>query len=250
MIKNLDVTYNHAHDICKLDMYLPEKEQYPIVVFFHGGGLETGGRKSKYDSEAAQVYVQNGIGYVLVDYRMYTHGAKYPDFLEDANDAVCYVNSYMRKNGNHGPILVGGSSAGAWISLMLCLSDKYLKNIEIDGWLIESPQTTSHFTVIKNEMGCDPRLERIDEYAPLFYVGPSVAFSKMLPFFYDNDMPCRYEQNMLFIKAIKRFNQQVDLEYRVLSGTHTQGSMQKDADGQYPVTKCTLDWLRRKGVIE
>lgn len=249
MITQLDVSYDQEHEICKLDMYLPDKEQYPTIIFFHGGGLETGSRKTKFDVEAAQTYAENGVGYILVEYRMYSHGAKYPDFLEDADKAVHFVASYMKKIGNGGSIYIAGSSAGAWMSLMLCLRNDYLKDVAVDGWLIESPQTTSHFNVIKNELGCDPRVERIDEFAPLFYVGPDTTFSKMLLFFYDKDIPCRYEQNMLFIKSVKRFYPQVDLEYVVLPGTHTQGSEKKDEDGQYPVTRHSLDWLRRKGVI-
>ncbi len=249
MIEKLDISYRPNHDICKLDLYLPDTKTYPTIIFFHGGGMVTGSRKGSSDVEAAQAYAQNGIGYAMVEYRMYPHGAKYPDFLEDAEAAVRFVASYMKEHDNNGPLLIAGSSAGAWISLMLCLNGKYLQDIKVDGWLIESPQTTSHFNVIKYELGCDPRLERIDEYAPLYYVGPDTAFSRMLLLFYDNDMPCRYEQNMLFVKAVKRFNPEADLEYRVLSGTHTQGSAKKDEDGQYPVAKLTLDWLRRKELI-
>jgi acetyl esterase/lipase len=140
---------------------------------------------------------------------MYTHGAKYPDFLDDAKAAVDFVADYMKNIGNNGPLLVAGASAGAWLGLMLCLNPSYKPNAPIAGWLIESPQTTSHFNIIKYEMGLDPRMERINEYAPLYFVDPDTVFSKMLLIVYDNDLPCRYEENMLFIKHIKRFNTSV-----------------------------------------
>ena len=245
----LDVSYRVDQDICKLDLYLPDCKTYPVIVFFHGGGLTGGNRKRPCEIEAARAYVEKGIGYAMVEYRMYSHGAKYPDFLEDAEAAVRFVASFMKEQGNEGPILFAGSSAGAWIGLMLCLSGRYLQDLPIAGWLIESPQTTSHFTVIQQELGLDPRLERIDEYAPLYYVGPGTQFSKMLLTFYDNDMPCRYEENMLFVKHIQRFNPDADLEYYVLPGTHTQGSAEKDEDGQYPIFKLTMDWMKRKGLI-
>ena len=245
----LDIAYRADQEICQLDLYLPEQKDYPMIVFFHGGGLVSGDRKRPCEIEAARSYAQQGIGYAMVEYRMYPHGAKYPDFLEDAEAAVRFVASYMKEQGNEGPILVAGSSAGAWIGLMLCLSGRYLQDLPIAGWLIESPQTTSHFTVIQQELGLDPRLERIDEYAPLYYVGPGTQFSKMLLTFYDNDMPCRYEENMLFVKHIQRFNPDADLEYYVLPGTHTQGSAEKDEDGQYPIFKLTMDWMKRKGLI-
>lgn len=249
MIQKLDLSYRPDQDICQLDLYLPETKNYPVIVFLHGGGLEGGSRKSPNEIEAAHAYVEKGIGYAMVEYRMYPHGARYPEFLEDAELAVRFVSDYMKDRGNAGPLLVAGSSAGAWIALMLCLRKNYLQHIHIAGWLIESPQTTSHFNVIKYEKGLDPRLERIDEYAPLYYIGSDTSFSKMLLMVYDNDMPCRYEENMLFVKQIQRFDPEADLECQVLTGTHTQGSAKKDADGLYPVYKLTLDWMQRKELI-
>ena len=245
-----DLSYSHVSDICKLDLYLPEADTYPTIVFFHGGGMETGSRKGLCETEIARTYLRSGIGYAIVEYRMYTHGAKYPDFLDDAKAAVDFVADYMKNIGNNGPLLVAGASAGAWLGLMLCLNPSYKPNAPIAGWLIESPQTTSHFNIIKYEMGLDPRMERINEYAPLYFVDPDTVFSKMLLIVYDNDLPCRYEENMLFIKHIKRFNPQADLEHLLLSGSHCQGSCKKNEDGQYPIVPITLDWMRRKELLK
>lgn len=44
MKKIFDVSYNR---FCKLDMYLPDtNEPYPVLIHFHGGGLENGCRSS------------------------------------------------------------------------------------------------------------------------------------------------------------------------------------------------------------
>ena len=32
------------HEPCLLDLYLPDAEQFPVFVYFHGGGLESGSR--------------------------------------------------------------------------------------------------------------------------------------------------------------------------------------------------------------
>jgi hypothetical protein len=53
-----------------------------------------------------------------------------------------------------------------------------------------------------------------------------------------------------FIKHIKRFNPQADLEHLLLSGSHCQGSCKKNEDGQYPIVPITLDWMRRKELIK
>ena len=51
-----------------LDMYLPDQAGFETIVWFHGGGLEHGSRKSNV---YAQPFVEKGYGFVSVEYRMY-----------------------------------------------------------------------------------------------------------------------------------------------------------------------------------
>ena len=137
------------------------------------------------------------------------------------------------------------------MSLMLCLDKKYLEKVgvcpmEIKGWIIDSAQTTSHFNVQKFEKGVDPRLQRIDEFAPLYYVDEESKFTKMLLFVYEEDMPCRLEQNMLFYKSVQYFDEKSDIQYKLLKGKHCDGVAVKDEDGEYPYVKETLSWLEEK----
>ena len=131
---------------------------------------------------------------------------------------------------------------------MLCLNRTYLKGVglllnDIKGWIIDSAQTTSHFNVMKYELGCNPNLQRIDEYAPLYYVDESTKFSKMFLLFYENDMPCRPEQNHLFIKAVQAFDKDADIQYKQLPGGHCHGSTHCDEDGEYSFLKESIRWL-------
>jgi len=148
----------------------------------------------------------------------------------------------------HPPGAVAGQSAGAWIALMLCLNPRYLNALnlsplDISGWIIDSAQTTSHFNVIKRERGENPLLQRIDEYAPLYYVDENTRFTRMLLMFYREDMPCRPEQNRLFARVVFTFNQNANIRLIELPGGHCHGSSVKDSDGQYPFVKETLKWL-------
>jgi dienelactone hydrolase len=248
MKKIYDVTYGDS-SACKLDGYFPENKEFSTIVYFHGGGLEAGDKADKNYVEIAESFVKNGYGFISVNYRMYSTGAKFPQFLEDAAQAVAWAKSNIHEYGGDKELYISGQSAGAWISMMLCLNEAYLQAVgvnplEIKGWIIDSAQMTAHFNVLKYELGCEPNLQRINEYAPLYYVKSDTKFNRMLILFYDEDMPCRAEQNMLFIKAIKHFCKDIDLEYKQLKGLHCLGSCQRDLDGEYAYVKEALSWLR------
>ncbi|MBQ8658669.1 MAG: alpha/beta hydrolase [Clostridia bacterium] len=214
MVVLKDVDYK-AQKQCKLDCYFPETKGFPVIVYFHGGGLETGDKAQPAIVEIAERFVQNGYGFVSVNYRMYTSGGKYPDYLCDGADSIAFVKNHLSEYGGNGEIFVAGKSAGAWISLMLCLNGKYLADVGVEPlsigcWIIDSAQATSHFNVLKYEKGEDPSAQRIDEYAPLYYVGQSTKFSKMLLFFtkticraVPNKIDCFIRQSKLLIPKRK-----------------------------------------------
>ena len=247
----LDLQYSKKHTE-KLDVYLPDSDGFTTVVYFHGGGLQEGSRNSGNYVEIAHSFVKKGYAFVSCDYRMYPK-AKFPDYLVDGAEAVAYVKAHVKAWGGNGKILVAGQSAGAWMSLMLCLDKHYLGGVgidaeQIDGWIIDSAQTTSHFNVLGKEQGAHALSQRIDEYAPLCFVNENTRFTKMLLVFYEQDMPMRPEQNMLFYKTVLAFNKDADIAYRQLSGGHCHGSAYKDDDGEYAFVKTAFAWLDEKGL--
>lgn len=249
-----DIAYGE-HEKQKYDMYLPDTNEFFTIVYFHGGGLMKGNKYSESKEEIASSFVKNGYGFISVGYRLYTDGAKYPDYLTDAANAIALICKTLKEYGGNERLLVSGQSAGAWMSLMLCLNKEYLSNVDIDplsieGWIIDSAQTTLHFNVLNKEKGLDKKLQRIDEFAPLYYVSQENRFTKMLLLFYENDMPCRPEQNKLFYKAICNIDPSADIEYRELQGKHCHGSTHKDEDGEYAYVKESLQWMAAKGLIK
>lgn len=240
------VKYN---EFCALDAYLPATNGFSTIVHFHGGGLETGDKADENHVEMGKRFVQEGYGFVSVNYRMYPQ-AKFPQYLEDAAQAIAWVKTHIQEYGGNGELYISGQSAGAWMAIMLCLHNVYLQDVGISslaikGWLIDSAQMTSHYNVLKHEMGVNPSLQRINEYAPLYYVDENTRFTKMLIIFYEKDMPCRPEQNMLLIAALKNFNKDADIEYAQLAGGHCHGSSYKDDDGEYAFVKEALRWLKK-----
>lgn len=237
-------------------MYVPETEGFATFVYFHGGGMVTGAKADGVIWGVMEQLVERGYGFVSAEYRMYSEQEKtdvrFPDYLRDAAEAVAYVKEHIRAHGGNGKIYVTGSSAGAWLAAMLCLKGDELqaagvKGCEIDGWIIDSAQMTSHFNVQRFENGCDSRLQRIDEFAPLYYVNEHTAFSKMLLLFYENDMACRPEQNMLFYKSVLQFHPNANIAYRLLAGGHCAGIRTKNENGELIYVQETLDWLKRTG---
>lgn len=200
-----DIRYSDAA-ACKLDLYLPDCSQFPVMVFFHGGGLEGGDKRD--DGDVCAILAQNGVAVASVNYRMYPD-AGYPDFIVDAASAVQWVYSHIGSYGVAKAFFIAGSSAGAYLSMMLCFDRKYLAAHGIDpdgitGYIFNSAQPTTHFNVLR-ERGMDPRSVVADEAAPIYHIAENPAAAPMLILVSDHDIPNRLEQTNLFYSTLKLF---------------------------------------------
>lgn len=248
MRKIVDIQYSE-YDETLVDLYLPETGNFTTVVNFHGGGLDHGSKASATMEEMALAFTNAGYALASVEYRKYPN-AKFPDFLVDSAKATAFVKKYVQDLGGSGDIIIAGQSAGAWISLMLCFNTEYLANEgiateEIKGWFIDSAQTTSHFNVLQQEKGVHKLTQRIDEFSPMYFLDENSKFSKMMLVLYDQDMACRYEQNMLFYKAVLAFNPDAKIEYRLLNGRHCSAAKQRNEKGETLYAEIFLDWVSR-----
>ena len=223
MKKITDITYGRmAHPAQKLDLYLPESDSFSVFIYFHGGGLEHG------DKDCIQHIVesltQQNIAVVSANYRMYPE-AKYPEFVEDAAEAVAWTRAHIGEYGSCTGLFVGGSSAGGYLSMMLCFDRHYLADLgldadAVDGYIHDAGQPTCHFNILR-ERGLDTRRVIIDESAPLFHIGMAESYPPMLFIVSDNDMENRYEQTMLTLSTLKHFQyDQSRIQLQVMHGTH------------------------------
>ena len=229
----------------ELDLYLPDGECFDVFVFFHGGGIEKGSRAeaTRFASDLAD----QGVCVVSADYRMYPD-AKYPDFIEDAAEAVAYVREHIEEYGRCRRLIVGGSSAGAYLSMMLCFDGRYLgahgiDPIEIDGWVHGAGQPTAHFRVLK-EHGEDPKRLIVDERAPLYFVGRVERYSPILFLVSDHDMQNRYEQTVLTLSTLKHFGHEGErVQCRVMEGKHCAFFKEYEKNGINRFARIFLEWL-------
>lgn len=225
-IKDINYTLvnNEFHT---LNIYLPERDKFKTFIYFHGGGLESG---DKDDADNFSDYLnENGIAVVSCNYKLYPFTA-YPEFICDAAAAVDWVFENIKNYGTATEIYIGGSSAGAYISMMLCFNKKYLSGyginpMDINGFIHDAGQPTKHFRVLK-EYGIDPKRIIVDEAAPLYYIGIEKEYPKMLFILSENDMENRYEQTMLMISTLKHYG--VKANIKILQGNHGQYTIENE----------------------
>jgi acetyl esterase/lipase len=250
-----DVSYVESTDAyrqqrCKLDLYLPDgKRDFPMIVWFHGGSITAGDKKSC--ERLAQMFVAHDIGFAAVNYRL-SPKVKYPAYLEDAAASVAWVAKQSVQLGyTPGKLFVGGHSAGAYLATMLAMDEHYLKDAGIDvseiaGILSVSGQMTTHFTVLQ-ERGLDLPKERVtsDEAAPIYYTRKDTI--PLLLMIGDNDWPARLEENQFFAAALKKVagNQKVRFE---IIASRTHGSINdKMTEPNDAGAKVIFDFMAKTG---
>lgn len=249
--------YNNRPE-CLLDFYLPQTgKASPALVYFHGGGLETGERQD--EEILLRLASEYGIAVATVDYRMYP-AARYPDFIEDCADAVAFVLDYNKRHGLFHSCYVGGTSAGAYLAMMLCFARGFLEKRgvapeEIAGYVFDAGQPTVHFNVLR-ERGLDTRLVRIDEAAPLWYIDRDfphpAAQPRLLLVYSDGDMVNRAEQNELLYRTLSHFGYDMGRVEKVcMKGfSHVGYYGAQDEAGTYLFPKLFADFILKDEQLE
>lgn len=241
----IDVCYCETHKLY-LDVYLPECEKFPVFVYIHGGGLKNG---DKAETQGLfELLTSHGVAVVAPNYRMYPT-AQYPDFLIDNAKAVAWTFENVSKYGNATEIYVGGSSAGGYLSQMLCFDERWLsvhgiKPSDIAGYIHDAGQPTCHFNVLR-ERGVDSRRVIIDESAPLYHIDDHRSYPPMLIIVSDDDMENRYEQTMLLMSTLKHFGHTENVKLKVMHGTHCAYVMKADENGDNIFGKLILEFIHK-----
>lgn len=234
------------HPLKYLDIHLPESDSFPVMIYFHGGGLESG---DKTDQQLFFKYLtENGVAVVSVNYRVFPQ-AEYPDFILDAAEATAWVFKNISKYGKVDGIYIGGSSAGGYLSQMLCFDRRWLSEYGISpmdaaGFIHDAGQPTCHFNILKAR-GLDPRRVIIDDTSSLYHVGEDQNYPPMLIIVSDNDMENRYEQTMLLVSVLKHFGHSEKVFLKVMHGEHCAYNDAADENGQSVFGKIVYEFIKR-----
>ena len=133
-----DISYTaktdaYSRERLKLDVYYPEEvKDAPVIVWFHGGGLEQGEKEIPWKLKNKRMVV------VGVNYRLLPK-VTVRETLDDAAEAVAWVfKNIGRYGGDAKKIVVTGHSAGGYLGMLLCLNKDWLRTYDIDSdsvWL-------------------------------------------------------------------------------------------------------------------
>lgn len=109
-----------------LDVYAPKggAAGKPVVVFFYGGGWDSG-CKADYGWAGAAL-ARQGFVAAVADYRIHPH-ARWPDFLEDSAKATRKAREVAADfGGDPRRLVLMGHSAGAYNAAMLAIDNRWL----------------------------------------------------------------------------------------------------------------------------
>ena len=193
---------NYIKERCVLDIYYPiNTKNFPVVVWFHGGGL-TGGEK-----EIPQSLKEKGFAVVGVNYRL-SPKVKAPAYIEDAAAAVAWVFKNINNYGGDTTLIfVSGYSAGGYLTTMIGLDNKWLAVHGVDanniaGLVSLSGQAITHFT-IREERGIPGTQPIIDEFAPLYHVRKEAPPLILITGDSELELLGRYEENAYLMRMMK-----------------------------------------------
>ncbi len=234
----------------RLDLHLPEAEVFDLFIYFHGGGLVSGEHGGV--EVFAETLAKANVATATVEYSMYPE-VKFPDFIVDCASAIAWLKEHICEYGRCDKFFVGGSSAGGYISMMLCFDDKYLNDVglnptDVSAYIHDAGQPTSHFNVLK-ELGMDKRRVVVDQRAPMYYVGTSDRYSPMLFIVSDEDMPARYEQTMLMIKTLECFGHGGRVRLKLMHAKHCDYVYKKDEEGEGVLGRVILSFLKDEKIL-
>jgi acetyl esterase/lipase len=187
---------------CLLDIYYPKNiNNFPTIVWFHGGGL-TGGEK-----EIPFALKEKGFAVIGVNYRL-SPKVNAPAYIEDAAAAVAWVFKNIKNyGGDSSLIFVAGYSAGGYLAQMIGLDKMRLNNFNIDanniaGLFSLSGQAITHFT-IRQERGISGTQPIIDEFAPLYHVRKDAPPLVLITGDRELELLGRYEENAYLMRMMK-----------------------------------------------
>lgn len=234
---------DYAAQKCTVFVHRPDVDHYPVFVYFHGGGLEGGGR-GEGDPFVTRMLAE-GFGVVTAEYRV-SPQAQYPAYNDDAAAAIAWTIEHIAEyGGDPSKLFVTGHSAGGYLAAITCLDDRHLAKFghhinEITGSIPTSGQMLTHFTIRKDK-GIPITRPTIDDAGPLFY-----AHDVKMPMFLlvgGDDMPARVEENAL-MAAVRKLNGH-DVEILIVPGRDHGTIKNHYADTNDPAAAGILAFVRR-----
>ena len=111
----------------KLDLYLPAQQEWPVIVFVHGGNWDSGRKHLRAGgadiyANIGRFYASRGIGVAVINYRLQPQ-VRWTDQVEDVRAALSWVRANIGARGGRADrLFLMGHSAGTHLAAMVALS--------------------------------------------------------------------------------------------------------------------------------
>ena len=222
---------DYADDKDTLDVLMPMgATNAPVIVFFHGGALQSGNKST--GALLASTLVAEGIGVVTANYRL-SPGVMHPAHMEDATAAFAWTTRHIAEyGGDPDRVFVGGHSAGAYLAALMTLDPSYLKTHGLTLSAIRGALPVSPFLYVeetardrpKTVWGTDEKVWLAASVSP--YVGAGKPPMRLI--YADGDDDWRRAQNERLKTALSKAGSTVDT-VEIADRTHVS-SMTKMGD--------------------
>ena len=128
-----DIPYvDNGHERQVLDIYTPEgptEGNFPVMFWIHGGGWQVGDKSDV--AIKPKVLAQRGFVFVSTNYRLLPE-VTMDVLIRDVAKSLGWVHRNIAEyGGDPKRIFVGGHSAGAQLAALICIDDRYLKEVGV-----------------------------------------------------------------------------------------------------------------------
>jgi acetyl esterase/lipase len=138
-----DVSYREGLDDEKhrLDLFLPPRKNWPILIFVHGGGLTSGDKGLRVGGadvygNIGRFYASQGIGVALINYRLQPKVTR-REQVQDVAQAISWVWSHLGMYGaNMSRMFIGGHSPGAYLASRVALDPAPLAELGLSPGIL------------------------------------------------------------------------------------------------------------------
>lgn len=173
----------------QLDVYVPDAckaSSCPVVIWVHGGGWRHGGKDMRAGQKLANVWAEQGIVFVSIDYRL-TPQVMHPAHVQDVAASINWVKKNIANyHGDASRVFLLGHSAGAHLVALVATDASYLGayGIKLTDLAGVFPIDTASFDLrqsaplvegmVDKAFGTDQAV--LIAASPLFQIKPNTAY--------------------------------------------------------------------------
>lgn len=205
-----------------LDLYIPAVENYPIMIFVHGGGWSEGSKEMYV--YVGKFFQSRGIGCAVINYRL-SPRVKFPSHAQDTAKAIAWTYKNIASHGgNPNKLYLSGHSAGGHLCSLVALDGSHLTAEGSDPKIIKGVISVSAPYSIKGNVdiaGLGHVFSECDKAkaSPINFIKPNPPF---IIFYAESDIITLPRQAIKFNDAMMRAGNRTKL---IMYGNQTHSSI-------------------------